>query len=93
MYRDVAEFWTAAKNFRAAQDQEEKHKARVSLLRLALKENNLGNRAAAILLTEGIKVVRAAEAISAVAGLMGLFLATVVLGDDLGIFYSVLETV
>ncbi len=52
------DYWMAARAYRSAPDAEEKHKARVALLNLALANDGIGRRAAALLRTEGLVIIR-----------------------------------
>lgn len=59
MGKELSDFWQAAQQFRAAKTEDTKHGARVMLLRIALENNNkLGERAAELLRTEGLAVIR-----------------------------------
>lgn len=56
-----ATFWQAASVFRTSNDAEEKHQARVTLLRLAIyDQGSVGERAQELLRTEGLIIARAA---------------------------------
>lgn len=48
----------AARAYRSAPGVEEKHQARVALLNLALANDAIGRRAAALLRTEGLVIIR-----------------------------------
>jgi hypothetical protein len=60
MGKDISDFWQAAQDFRSAQGIETRHKARVALLRIALGNNNVSQRAVDLLRTEGLVIIREA---------------------------------
>lgn len=55
-------FWAASQAYRTASTDEDRHQARVALLNLAVEaDDSVGRRAAALLRTEGLAIIRPAH--------------------------------